>query len=185
MDRKELIVHTARRVIVANGLYDASIGKIAKEAGIPIGSVYTYFESKEALINYIFREIKLEMGQYIFAPIGASLPIKEEMKVYWLRAVEFGLAHAEKFFFAEQFANSPMISVVNKEQVQQEFTRLFQLLEAGAQSKLFKNLDVFLLHQIIYTNITGIIKYFAQSAQDMDANLKNTLFESCWDSIKL
>lgn len=185
MNRKELIVTTARKVIVTHGLYDASIGRIAKEAGIPVGSVYTYFDSKEELINYIFREIKVEMGGYIFRPVEDTLSIKEELKIYWQRAVTFALDHQEKFLFAEQFANSPLISPTNREQIEQEFRRVFFLLQLGVKERLFKNLDVFLLHSIIYSNITGIIKFFSQYNSALDELIADQLFECCWDSIKI
>lgn len=184
MTKRELICNTARKIIVENGFQDASIGKIAKEAGIPVGSVYTYFKSKEELINEIFISVKQEMGQYIFQDIEVYLSEKEELKVYWTRAVEFGLSHQEKFFFAEQFANSPLIQKANKEQVKQQFHKVFKLLESGVNQGLLKSIDLFILHNIIYTNIVGTIKYFAQTEIEMSEMLKNQLFECCWDSIK-
>lgn len=184
MSKKELICNTARKVIVENGFQDASISKIAKEAGIPVGSVYTYFKSKEELINEIFIGIKQEMGAYIFQDIEGQLSEKEELRVYWTRAVDFGLSQQEKFFFAEQFANSPLIQKANKEQVQQQFYKVFNLLESGINRGLLKPIDLFILHNIIYTNIVGTIKYFAQTEIVIIQNLKNQLFECCWDSIK-
>lgn len=185
MDRKELIIDTARKIIVRDGLFDASIGKIAKEANIPVGSVYTYFKSKEDLINDIFIVIKQEMGQYIFQPITKSVTEKEELKIYWERAIDFGIANQEKFFFAEQFANSPLIKQTNKDEVKQNFAKVFELLKLGIEKGMIKKMDLYILHNIIYTNITGTIKYCSQTKTKLNTPLKNQLFECCWDSIKI
>lgn len=185
MDRKELIFTTARKVIVQNGLFDASIGKIAKEANIPVGSVYTYYKSKEELINDIFVATKQEMGAYIFQPISKTVTEKEELKIYWERAVDFGLANQEKFFFAEQLANSPLIKNTNKEEVKQNFESVFALLERGIAKGNLKTLDLLVLHNIIYTNIVGTIKYFSQTETKITQKLKDQLFECCWDGIKI
>jgi AcrR family transcriptional regulator len=185
MNRKELIFTTARKVIVQNGLFDASIGKIAKEANIPVGSVYTYYSSKEELINDIFVSTKQEMGQYIFKPISKIVSEKEELKIYWERAVEYGLKNQEKFLFAEQFSNSPLIKINNKEEVKQNFERVFLLLQNGINKGQLKDIDLFLLHNIIYTNIVGTIKYFAQTDTKITRKLYEQLFECCWDSIKI
>lgn len=185
MERKTLIIETARKVIVRDGLFDASIAKIAKEAGIPVGSVYTYYSSKEELINDIFISVKQEMGHHIFQPIGTKVTEKKELKIYWERAVDFGMKHQEKFFFAEQFANSPLIKPANKEEVKQSFERVFNLLKSGIEKGILKNMDLFILHNIIYTNITGTIKFCSHAQIKMDIQLKNQLFECCWDSIKL
>lgn len=184
MDRRELIFTTARKVIVQNGLFDSSIGKIAKEANVPVGSVYTYYKSKEELINHIFIETKREMGAYIFQPIGKDLSGKDELKIYWERAVAFGLANEEKFLFAEQFSNSPLIQVSNKEEVKQSFLPVFKLLEDGISKQNIKAIDLFVLHNIIYNNIVGTIKYFTSSNAKLSAELKSQLFDCCWDSIK-
>lgn len=185
MNRKELIFTTARKVIVQNGLFDASIGKIAKEANIPVGSLYTYYKSKEELVNDIFIATKQEMGQYIFQPISKDITEKEELKIYWERAVEFGLTNQEKFLFAEQFANSPLIKKTNKEEVKQNFVKVFALLESGISKGSLKAIDLFVLHNIIYTNIVGTIKYFSQHETKITKKLKDQLFECCWDSIKI
>jgi TetR/AcrR family transcriptional regulator, repressor of fatR-cypB operon len=184
MNRKEHISTTALKLIVENGLYDASIGKIAKEANIPVGSVYTYFASKEELINDIFREVKNEMGRYIFEPVSENISEKEELNIYWQRAVEFGLAHKQKFFFAEQFINSPLIQNSNTEERKEQFEKVFALLERGIKQNIVKKMDVLILHNIIYTNIVGTIKYFAQTDTTITYELFNQLFECCWDSIK-
>lgn len=45
MSKKETIEQAALNVFVTRGLYDAPMAFIAKEAGVPVGSIYTYFES--------------------------------------------------------------------------------------------------------------------------------------------
>lgn len=185
MKRKELIFNTARKVIVENGLFDASIGKIAREADIPVGSVYTYYSSKEELINAIYVETKLEMGQYIFQPMPPDVSLKTAVKTYWERAVDFGLNHREKFNFLEQLVNSPLIQPTSQEQVTQNFEPVFELLQRGINEKVFKNMDLFLIHNLIYTNILGTIKYFTQFETPPSQQVKDQLFACCWDAISI
>lgn len=184
ISRKDLIIAAARRVIVAQGLYDASIGKIAKAADIPVGSVYTYFDSKETLINHIYREDKLAMGACIFQPVPENLDVETELNIYWSRAVDFGLENPEKFAFTEQCANSPFVQTADILQVEQEFQRLFILFENGIQSGVLKNLDRFLLHAIVYNAVLGAIKYLRSIETKQVETVKNQLFACCWDSIK-
>lgn len=185
MDKKELIYESARQIIVKNGFHDASITKIAKLAQIPVGSVYTYFKSKEQLINEIYISFKVAMGQYIFDQVPAGMDEKEELKLYWTRAVEFGLEHQEKFFFAEQYVHSGMILPATKEEIEIQFALVFDLLQKGIRKGKLKKLDLFVMHNLIYTNIVGTIKYFAAHSIAIDKVVKDQLFECCWDSLKL
>jgi TetR/AcrR family fatty acid metabolism transcriptional regulator len=55
-DKPRRILDAAVRVFAAQG-YDASrVGDIAKEAGVAYGLVYHYYESKELVLEAVFRE---------------------------------------------------------------------------------------------------------------------------------
>ena len=55
-DKRRRILDAAVRVFAAQG-YDASrVGDVAKEAGVAYGLVYHYYESKEAVLEAVFRE---------------------------------------------------------------------------------------------------------------------------------
>jgi len=55
-DKPRRILDAAVRVFAAQG-YDASrVGDVAKEAGVAYGLVYHYYESKEAVLEAVFRE---------------------------------------------------------------------------------------------------------------------------------
>lgn len=183
-DRKERIMETARKVVAEFGLHDASIGRIAKEAAIPVGSVYTYFKSKEELINEIYFAVKSEMAAYIFSPIEGQAGFRDELNTYWKRAVEFSLQHLEKFRFAEQLANSPLLFNQNQSEINQQFNQVFQLLEFGITNGIIKNLPCDLLHAIVYAHINGVVKYFANNPAAFTPALSSQLFQTCWDSIK-
>lgn len=57
MGKKELIVSSAKKVILEKGYKNISVEDITNEAGIAKGSFYTYFKSKNLVIDYILEEI--------------------------------------------------------------------------------------------------------------------------------
>ncbi len=50
-EKRDKILRTALREFSKNGLVGTKVGDIAKEAGISHGSMYSYFPTKDALIN--------------------------------------------------------------------------------------------------------------------------------------
>jgi AcrR family transcriptional regulator len=48
--RRDAILVAARRVFVEKGLHRATTHDVAREARVPVGSIYTYFASKDELI---------------------------------------------------------------------------------------------------------------------------------------
>jgi AcrR family transcriptional regulator len=67
-DKRVLIQSEAKRLFASRGFSDTSMGGLADAIGIPVGSLYTYFLSKEALLESIIEEgwkefvEQLEMG---------------------------------------------------------------------------------------------------------------------------
>jgi len=183
LNRKDLIINTARRVIYQNGLFDASIGKIAKEANIPVGSIYTYFKSKEELINEIYSQVKHEIGAYAFQPIPNGLDVKSELGIYWTRFVSFGIDQQEKFFFAEQFINSPLISTSTRQEIRPQFERLFQLIEIGKDLGLLKPMCMYQLQNMVHANIVGTIKFLVAQELTFTEELSQSFYQCCWDTI--
>lgn len=57
MGKKELIVSSAKKVILEKGYKNISVEDITSEAGIAKGSFYTYFKSKNLVIDYILEEV--------------------------------------------------------------------------------------------------------------------------------
>jgi AcrR family transcriptional regulator len=55
--KKELIVSSTKKVILEKGYKNISVEDITNEAGIAKGSFYTYFKSKNLVIDYILEEV--------------------------------------------------------------------------------------------------------------------------------
>ncbi|MBP1999070.1 TetR/AcrR family fatty acid metabolism transcriptional regulator [Paenibacillus shirakamiensis] len=56
MDKYELILEAALKVIAENGFHGSQISKIAKEAGVADGTIYLYFKKKEDILISLFQE---------------------------------------------------------------------------------------------------------------------------------
>lgn len=55
-NKRIIILQTAKMLYAHNGFYNTSIADISKETGLPIGSIYTYFKSKDHIISTIVEE---------------------------------------------------------------------------------------------------------------------------------
>ena len=57
----------ARVVFLAQGFDGASMGEIARKAGVSKGTLYVYFDSKEVLFEAIFEEESQSQAEQVFA----------------------------------------------------------------------------------------------------------------------
>ena len=60
-DKREAIMQAALELFVERGFYGTAVPEIADRAGVGAGTIYRYFESKEALVNALYREQKMRV----------------------------------------------------------------------------------------------------------------------------
>ncbi|MBD8907224.1 TetR/AcrR family transcriptional regulator [Methylorubrum zatmanii] len=65
-DKRRQILEGARQVFMASGFDGASMGEIARAAGVSKGTLYVYFDSKEALFEALTTEEKEGLAEALF-----------------------------------------------------------------------------------------------------------------------
>jgi AcrR family transcriptional regulator len=70
--KRAAIMAAAKRLFAAHGFNGTSISDLAHETGLPVGSIYTYFENKEALIVSVIEEGWGEFSDGLFAALNAE-----------------------------------------------------------------------------------------------------------------
>jgi AcrR family transcriptional regulator len=65
--KRRQILDGARRVFFAEGFDGASMGEIAKAAGVSKGTLYVYFTSKEALFEALILEERTGLAEVVFS----------------------------------------------------------------------------------------------------------------------
>lgn len=65
IEKQQLIMKVALRLFANDGYHATSIARIAKEAGISKGLIYTYFESKEDLLHSLIADHSHKMSSIL------------------------------------------------------------------------------------------------------------------------
>lgn len=66
---------------------------ISKRARVSAGGIYHHFESKEDLLQTLYRRIMQEMIRAIVAADDPSQPLAKRFQTLWLSIFRYGLAH--------------------------------------------------------------------------------------------
>ena len=80
--RRKAILEAAVRVIVAEGLGAATMA-IAKSAGVPNGSLFTYFETKTELLNQLYLELRKEMAETAMEWVRGEQSAAKQLAQIW------------------------------------------------------------------------------------------------------
>ncbi len=74
MDKKEMVITTARRLFTTYGYSKVSMDEIAKESKVTKKTIYTYFKDKDSMFVYFIREELERMKEKIDAKQNSNLP---------------------------------------------------------------------------------------------------------------
>jgi AcrR family transcriptional regulator len=79
-ERRRQILDAAVRTFAAKGYHGSRVGDIAEEAGVAYGLVYHYFDSKEDVLETIFRETWTELLAAIRDVEEADVQAAEQLR---------------------------------------------------------------------------------------------------------
>src|SRR6202035_3997680 len=81
-----------------------------KQAGVAEGALFTYFKTKDDLMNALYREIKLELADAIMSGFPRKKSVRTRLQHVWDGYVNWGVANCEKRRVLAQLQVSGMLS---------------------------------------------------------------------------
>jgi AcrR family transcriptional regulator len=183
-DRKETAIFDAAiRLITANGFADTSMSKIAKAAGVSPATIYVYFENKEDMLNRTYTRVKSEMAAALMKGLKPDHSVAEAFKVIWHNFYRYAVANQVRFSFTEQFANSPLVDKVRKQEGMESFLPLFEWFERGVKEKVFKDVPAGLFTAFAFAPLIALTKQHFCGDIKLDEKLLKKAYAMSWESV--
>lgn len=106
-DKQIAIFNSTLTLIRDHGFHGTTMSMVAKEAGVAAGTIYHYFQSKDALISELYRHNRVLTIEVIDASINEGLSFKENFYNLWSALYQFYIENTNILIFFEQYVNSP------------------------------------------------------------------------------
>ncbi|MBX3273761.1 MAG: TetR/AcrR family transcriptional regulator [Sandaracinaceae bacterium] len=110
---RDAILDAALGVFAERGFHGASMPALAEAAGVGAGTPYRHFESKEALVNALYRRTKEALMGALLADFPFDATEREQFRVFFFRLVGFFRARPEAFDFLELHHHQPYLDADN------------------------------------------------------------------------
>ena len=179
----EAIFAAVIKLTGSGGIAGLKMTDIAREAGVADGTLYTYFRSKEELLNSVYYQLKQKGALAIVDGID-HLPVKVQLYKMWKNSLKYQVNEPAKTIFLEHFKVSPFISEDNKKLSQQLGQYLEKQLERGKEEMIIKPLS----NELLISLLTGFLKDYAHYLVNHDLevteNKAEESFSLSWDAIK-
>src|SRR5882672_9607253 len=94
-DKRNAILNAAIEVFAERGL-GAATSAISGTAGVAEGTLFTYFKTKDKLINALYREIKLELADAMMSGFPRKQRVRTRLRHVWDGYVNWGIANPKQ-----------------------------------------------------------------------------------------
>src|ERR1700761_6922398 len=127
-DKRNAILTAATQVVAEQGL-GAPTARIAKVAGVAEGTLFTYFASKDELLNRLYLELKLELSDAMLrVGVGAN-STRTRLQHAWQHYIRWGVSFPEKRKVLAQLGLSDRITPEVKAAGQRPFSEISSILQ--------------------------------------------------------
>ncbi|QQZ59887.1 TetR/AcrR family transcriptional regulator [Paenibacillus sonchi] len=184
---QKAVLETTLALIIEKELQATSMSLIAKRSGISTGSIYHYFESKEAIINELYKGIVSFNGLVVLEGFFTDEPIRTRLERAWENLIRVSLKYPQGFQFIEQYSFSPYIYDEVKQAAYEEgwCTPLEKVYQEAIEAKLFRPMEPKFMVQMHYGSIVYTVKASLSHYLTMDEAAIRALLDSFWKSFSI
>lgn len=137
-DKRNAILDAATRVFAERGLTAAPTSEISKEAGVAEGTLFTYFKTKDDLMNSLYREIKLEVADAMMSGFPRKKSVRTRLQHVWDGYVDWGVANREKRRVLAQLSVSGMLSKETIDAGSTPFAEMYNMIRDAIDQHILR-----------------------------------------------
>ncbi len=181
-DKRDRILAAALRVFARAGVHGTPVPPIAKEAGVGVGTLYHYFDGKEAIVNAVFRDAKERLRSRLFddlPPVEPSKPLFDEL---WSRLAAFATEDPETFQFLEMQDHRGYLDDESRSVEMRLLIPLRSLVQQGRRAGIFPaKRRPELTMALFWGAFVGVFKSQRLGYIDLKPADINAARDACWE----
>jgi AcrR family transcriptional regulator len=182
-DKRNAILDAATRVFAERGLTAAPTSEISKQAGVAEGTLFTYFKTKDDLINALYREIKLELADAMMSGFPRKQSVRTRLRHVWDGYVNWGVANHEKRSVLAQLQVSGLLSKVSIEAGSAPFVEMQNTIRDAIERHILRaDLPIELISKTMAALAEATMDLIVLKP-DMTNKYRNSGFEIYWAGI--
>ena len=183
-DKRTAILQATLKLISKNGFHGTAMSKVAQEAGVSAGIIYHYFDSKDDLMDELYRDIKRKFGQMINDSFDQSQPLRIQIRQILGLMMQYYIHRPLESAFLEQYTRSPYFSPEIEEEVGQYYLPLLDCFQRGQQEMIIKDLPAPVMHTLTIDVATSLAQKHAAGFLTLTDELIEEIIDACWEAIR-
>ena len=188
VEKRDAILQAAMELIAEHGFHEAPMSMIADKAGVGTGTIYSYFENKDVLIQHLFSELRERIMAHLHEGYSAERSLHERYIHLKTKLIKYCIENPMHFRFMEQYMNSPYGVTVRREKLFRESideSDIFQtLFDQGVAQKILKDFPLPVYFALSFGPMLSLTRDHVLGFITLDEKMIDDFVEACWEGIK-
>ena len=185
MDKRTQILIAAESVLAERGFYAFSMQNLADTAGVAAGTLYRYFDSKEALMNELQKFIREQSANIILAGFNECSTTKNKYDLVWQNIFDYVIANPRRLTLIEVLHCIPNVDQADITLFENEaFKPLIFFYQQGINTKQFLNWQLFALIAVSIDTAISLAKQVIRERVSPDQKQLDQVRDASWNIIQ-
>ena len=184
-EKQTAILSAALSLFVERGFHGTAMPPLAKKAGVAAGTIYHYFESKEVLVNVLFRHWKGVIAQRIYTAFPHGGSPREQFRAIWTSMAQFALANPEAFAFLEFHHHASYLDGESRNLDASLKTFGEGFVTIAQQAGVLKDMPPPALMELTFGAFNGMMRAHYDGRIRLDDTLVQNAEQACWDMLSV
>ena len=180
-DKRNAILSAATQVFAERGL-GAPTAAITSAAGIAEGSLFTYFKTKDELINALYRELKLELADAMMSSFPRKQSVRHRLEHVWNGYVQWGIANPDQQKVLRQIQVWSGLTQESKQAGSAPFNEMQRMTEDAVTQRIYKDIPQTLIGAALVAIAEMTMDFMAREPESAEM-YRTAGFEMLWAAI--
>jgi AcrR family transcriptional regulator len=180
-DKRNAILTAATEVFAERGL-SAATSAISSAAGVAEGTLFTYFKTKDELINALYREMKLELADAMMSDFPRRGSIRDRLQHVWDRYLTWGIKNPSQHKVLQQMTVWGGLTKESKQAGTAPFLEIEKMAQAAVAQHIFIDRPLEFIAAAMSALADTTIDFMRREAKQAETHRRNG-FEMLWAGV--
>jgi AcrR family transcriptional regulator len=182
--KREAILAAALDLFAERGFHGTAVPSIADRAGVGAGTVYRYFESKEAIVNALYQQWKSEVARELLTDFSAGVPMRQQFHEIFVRLARFAAQHPRALAFLELHHHGSYLDAQSRAVEESMLEALRQFVRHGQAQQTIRQADPNLVIAMIWGAMVGVLRASWEGRVALGDSAVDALETCLWEAVR-
>jgi AcrR family transcriptional regulator len=180
-DKRNAILSAATEVFAERGL-GAATSAISHAAGVADGTLFTYFKTKDELVNTLYREIKLELADAMMSDFPRRASVRLRFQHVWDRYAAWGIKNPQQYKVLQQITVWGGLTEESRRAGLAPFLEIEKVAETAVAEHVFLDRPLEFIAATMSALAEATIQFMRRNPAQADM-YRNAGFEMLWAAV--